>query len=99
MNSEDKINLVSLDELKDETFDACIIGTGAGGAVVGYHLANSGRKVLMLEKGGYYSQKFFADKKNTKEVEKIEKVPCEKCDGLGYIENRYIVDEDVSETD
>jgi len=38
-------------------------------------------------------------KKNTKEVEKIEKVPCEKCDGLGYIENRYIVDEDVSETD
>jgi len=38
-------------------------------------------------------------KKNTREVEKIEKVPCEKCDGLGYIENRYIVDEDVPKTD
>jgi len=41
----------------DETknVDVCIIGTGAGGAVVGYHLAQSGLKVLMLEKGDYYS--------------------------------------------
>ncbi len=67
MNSEDKINLVSLDEIKDETFDACIIGTGAGGAVVGYHLANSGFKVLMLEKGGYYPHEVIADKKTKEE--------------------------------
>jgi hypothetical protein len=38
-------------------------------------------------------------RKNTTEVEKIEKVKCEKCDGLGYTENRYIVDEDVPKTD
>jgi len=67
LNSEDKINLVSLDEIKDETFDACIIGTGAGGAVVGYHLANSGFKVLMLEKGGYYPHEVIADKKTKEE--------------------------------
>ena len=40
----------------DETknVDVCIIGTGAGGAVVGYHLAQSGLKVLMLERDRDY---------------------------------------------
>ncbi len=44
-----------LTEDKTETADVCIIGTGAGGAVVAYNLAQAGLRVLMLEKGGYYS--------------------------------------------
>jgi len=44
-----------LTEDKTETVDVCIIGTGAGGAVVAYNLAQAGLRVLMLEKGGYYS--------------------------------------------
>ena len=46
----------SFEEDVSRDVDVCIIGTGAGGAVVGYHLAKSGLKVLMLEKGNYYSQ-------------------------------------------
>ncbi len=38
-------------------------------------------------------------KKNTKEVTKTEREDCEHCDGKGYIEYTYTVDEDVSETD
>jgi len=44
----------SFDANETKNVDVCIIGTGAGGAVVGYHLAQSGLKVLMLEKGDYY---------------------------------------------
>ena len=42
-------------EDKIENTDVCIIGTGAGGAVVAYNLAQAGLHVLMLEKGGYYT--------------------------------------------
>jgi len=44
-------------EDKIENVDVCIIGTGAGGAVVAYNLAQAGLHVLMLEKGGHYPQK------------------------------------------
>jgi choline dehydrogenase-like flavoprotein len=38
----------------DETVDACIVGTGCGGAVVAKELARAGKSVLMLERGGFY---------------------------------------------
>lgn len=37
-----------------ETVDAVVIGTGCGGAVVAKELAKAGKKVLMLERGGFY---------------------------------------------
>lgn len=38
-------------------------------------------------------------RKNTREVIHKEREPCERCDGKGYLEYAYTVDEDVSETD
>lgn len=35
----------------DETYDVCIIGSGAGGAVVAFRAAAAGRKVLLLDEG------------------------------------------------
>ena len=34
--------------------DVCIIGSGAAGAILGTKLAESGKSVIVLEKGGYY---------------------------------------------
>jgi choline dehydrogenase-like flavoprotein len=34
-------------------FDAIIIGTGAGGGTLAYHLAPSGKRILLLERGDY----------------------------------------------
>ena len=34
-------------------FDVIIIGTGAGGGTLAYHLAPSGKSILLLERGGY----------------------------------------------
>jgi len=38
-------------------------------------------------------------KKNSIEVEKTDREDCKNCDGKGYIEYTYTVDEDVSKTD
>lgn len=40
-----------------ENADVCIIGSGAAGAVLAKELAESGKKVVLLEKGGYYEGK------------------------------------------
>src|SRR5262249_13527311 len=34
------------------TYDVIIIGSGAGGGTLAYHLAPSGKNILLLERGG-----------------------------------------------
>ncbi len=43
----------------DLSADVCVIGTGAGGAVVAKELAESGVRVIALEEGGHYTPKDF----------------------------------------
>lgn len=37
-----------------ESVDVCIIGSGAAGAVLAKELSNAGKRVVLVEKGGYY---------------------------------------------
>ena len=34
--------------------DVCVIGSGAAGAIIAQKLAEDGKSVVLLEKGGYY---------------------------------------------
>jgi len=43
----------------DERVDVCIIGSGAGGAVVAKELAEAGLSVLIIEEGDYFTQDDF----------------------------------------
>ncbi|MGQ9843654.1 MAG: GMC family oxidoreductase [Spirochaetota bacterium] len=45
------------DYTQDQTFkaDVCVIGSGAGGAVVAYELSALGYSVIIVEEGGYYT--------------------------------------------
>ena len=38
-----------------EAADVLVIGSGAGGATVAMRLAEAGKRVLVLERGGYYT--------------------------------------------
>jgi len=40
----------------DNHFDVIIIGTGAGGGTLAYHLAPSGKRILILERGDYVAR-------------------------------------------
>lgn len=42
--------------------DACVIGTGAGGAVVASELAEAGWRVIMLERGGHHTRQDFTQR-------------------------------------
>ena len=39
-----------------ESYDLIIIGTGAGGGTLAYALANSGLRILLIERGDYLPQ-------------------------------------------
>src|ERR1700748_2322658 len=39
--------------MTDNRYDVIIIGTGAGGGTLAYHLAPSGKKILILERGDF----------------------------------------------
>ena len=41
-------------------YDVCIIGTGAGASGVAYTLTQAGKKVVMLERGGFLKEKDFS---------------------------------------
>jgi choline dehydrogenase-like flavoprotein len=41
----------------DETYDVCVVGSGAGGALVASRLAEAGRSVLIVEEGPWVSPK------------------------------------------
>jgi choline dehydrogenase-like flavoprotein len=41
--------------------DVCVVGSGAGGAILAYELAKHGRDVLVLERGRYVEPRHFTD--------------------------------------
>jgi choline dehydrogenase-like flavoprotein len=56
------------DELKKDrevTCDVCIVGSGAGGGVLGEALARRGLSVVMLEEGGYRTRRDFDVREDT----------------------------------
>lgn len=60
---KESYSLVTHDIL--ENVDVCVIGSGAGGAIIACKLAEQGRSVVLLEKGGYYD----AEDMNQREVD------------------------------
>ena len=44
--------------------EVCVIGSGAGGAVVAKELAQAGRDVVVLEQGGYYTKEDFTQRED-----------------------------------
>lgn len=49
---KEKYRIVTSDIV--ETADVCIVGSGAGGAVLAKELVETGKKVVLLERGGYF---------------------------------------------
>lgn len=46
------------------TAEVCVIGTGAGGAVIARELAAAGRDVVVLEQGGHYTKEDFTQRED-----------------------------------
>jgi choline dehydrogenase-like flavoprotein len=53
-----KVDRPDTDELETEV---CIVGSGAGGAILAYELATAGHDVLILERGKYVEPRHFTD--------------------------------------
>jgi choline dehydrogenase-like flavoprotein len=47
-----------------ESADVCVIGSGAGGAILAWEMAEQGRTVVLLEKGGYHPKEDFDQKED-----------------------------------
>jgi choline dehydrogenase-like flavoprotein len=39
--------------MADEHFDVAIVGSGPGGATMAWKLAQTGKRILLIERGGY----------------------------------------------
>lgn len=55
----------------EETCDVCVVGSGAGGAVVAKELAEVGLKVILVEEGGYYQTSDFREDEVLPKVAKL----------------------------
>ena len=44
--------------------EVCVIGSGAGGAVIAKELAEAGRDVVLLEQGGHYTKDDFTQRED-----------------------------------
>ncbi|MEL6823102.1 MAG: GMC family oxidoreductase N-terminal domain-containing protein, partial [Calditrichota bacterium] len=67
---EPSIQPISLPENGRLSCEVLVIGSGAGGGVAAGELAEAGQDVIVVEKGGYYSEKDF----NKKEHESVVKL-------------------------
>src|SRR5438309_223486 len=45
--------------MSDDTFDACVVGSGAGGGAIAYALTRAGMRVAVIEKGPHYLDRDF----------------------------------------
>jgi choline dehydrogenase-like flavoprotein len=63
-------DLHALPEVREEC-DVCVVGSGCGGASVAALLAERGRKVVILERGGYYTKADF-DQREANMLAKID---------------------------
>lgn len=68
-----------------ENVDVCVIGSGAAGAIIAAKLAENGRSVVLLEKGGYYD----AEDMNQREVDMMPLLY--KNAGANFTDNLRIV--------
>ncbi len=62
---KEKYSLVTHDIV--ENADVCVVGSGAAGAIIACKLAEQGKSVVLLEKGGYYD----SEDMNQREVDMI----------------------------
>jgi choline dehydrogenase-like flavoprotein len=53
----EKYEIIKQDRVENDNVDICIIGSGAAGAVLAKELVEAGKKVVILERGGYYEGK------------------------------------------
>ncbi|MDO8189231.1 GMC family oxidoreductase [Conexibacter sp. JD483] len=58
-----RLSVDTPESVEGETIEAdvCVIGSGAGGAILAYELARAGRDVLLLEKGPYVQPHQFSE--------------------------------------
>ncbi|MBI1817194.1 MAG: GMC family oxidoreductase [Deltaproteobacteria bacterium] len=58
------LDSTTVDRDVDLAVDVCVAGSGAGGAVVAWELANAGRSVVVVEEGAYHSSRDFSQRED-----------------------------------